>query len=88
MSIHRMQKGVTRQAIDPTSACSGVTDAGAAVTPDDVIACISGMRRVIDPKLGVVKDVERFGAEFEITFSENFEVFQQGNVEICAQGIV
>ncbi len=45
------------------------------------------MRWVIDPELRVVEDIESLGAEFEIAFSENFEVFQEGDIEIYAAGI-
>ena len=46
------------------------------------------MRGVIDPELRVVKNVERFCPEFQFAFAEHFEMFQEGNIEIYAAGIV
>ena len=88
MGVHRVQKGITGQAIDSASSCSRIANVGAAITADYVVPGIARMRWVIDSKLRVVEDVESFDAEFEIALAENVEVFQEGSIEIHAAGIV
>ena len=87
MSVHRMEKRASGQAVHSTPPTGRIVDVRPAVTPDDVIACIPGVRRVVDSELSVVENVERFGAEFDIALAENFEMLQQGDIEICATRI-
>ena len=82
MSVHRMEEGTSSQAIHPASSRSRIIHGSTAVTADDVVAGIPGMRRVVDPELRVVENVERFGAEFDIPLAEYLEMLQQGNIEI------
>ena|ERR1700740_1030756 len=88
MSVHRMQKGISRQAIDSASSRGRILNVGGAVAADDVVAGISRMRWIVDPKLRVVENVESFGAEFEIALAENLKMLQQRKIEIRAAGIV
>ena len=88
MGVHRVQEGITRQAIDPASPSGGIMRRSASVAANDIVSGIPGMRRVVDPGLRVVEKIERSGAEFEIEFAKNFEVFQQRSIEVNAAGIV
>jgi hypothetical protein len=88
MGVHGVQEGTPRQAILSASSRSRIIGRGAAVAGDDVVAGIPGMRQIVDPELGVVENVERFGAEFEFPFAGYFKMLQQGNIEIRTSGIV
>src|SRR5690348_7175377 len=46
------------------------------------------MRGVVDPELRVVENIERFGAELQSSLAKDFEILQQGNIEIRPPGIV
>lgn len=87
MSIHRMKKRITRQAVNSPSAPRGIMRGGASVATNDVVTGISGMRWVIDPKLSVIEDIEALGAEFEISFAKDLEVLQKRKIEIRTRGI-
>ena len=88
VGVHGMKKRTARQAIHCASARGRIIDRSAAVTGDDVVTRIPWMRGVVDPELRVVENVERFGSEFDISLAENLEVFQYGNIEVCASWIV
>jgi hypothetical protein len=75
MGVHWVQKGITGQAVDATSAGHRIANISAAITADNVVAGISGMRWVIDPELGVVEHIEPFHTELEIPLAKNIEVF-------------
>jgi hypothetical protein len=48
MSVDGMEKGIASQTIHAASPCSRIVSAGAAVTADNVVAGIPGMRKIID----------------------------------------
>jgi len=88
MRVHRMEEGTSCQAILSATSSGRIIDGGAPVASDHVIAGISGVRRVVDPELRVVENVECFSAEFEFALVENLEVLEERKIEIRAAGIV
>lgn len=68
--------------------CRWIIDRRAAIAADDIVTRVSGVRQVVNPELRMVEHIERLGAEFEIPLAEDFEMFQQGNIEIRAPWIV
>ena len=88
MSVHGVKERIACQAIHPVSSGRRVVGSGTAIAADYVVTGISRVRRVVDSELRVVEDIKRFGSEFEIPFTKNLEVFQQGKIEIYAVGIV
>lgn len=86
-----MEEGAFTEAASPGSRiilgrCVG--DYRTAVAANDIVTRVSGMRRIVDAKLRVVKNVESFGAELQSSFAKNLEILQQGNVEIRPSRIV
>src|SRR5262249_24591615 len=61
---------------------------GAAVTPNDVVSRIAGVRWIVDAKLRVVENIEPLGTKLDVSLAQDLEVLQQGEVEIRAAGIV
>jgi hypothetical protein len=88
VGVHRMKKRITRKTIYSASASGRIIRSGGAIAANHVVAGVAGVRWVIDSELRVVEDVEGLGAELEISLAENFEMFQEGNVEICASGVI
>jgi hypothetical protein len=99
VSIHGMEKRTSSKAIHGRAvqsasansriiSCGRITVYGPAVASDHVVAGISRMGGVVNPELRVVENVERLGAEFNISLAENLEMFQQGKIEICAPWII
>ena len=62
--------------------------AGAAVTANDVVSGIAGVRWIVDAKLRVVENIKSLSTELDVPLAEDFEMFQQGKIEIGAPGIV
>ncbi len=58
MRVHRMQEGIARKT---ARASSGIKLSLRAIAIDDVVASITGIRRIGDAELRMVEDVERFG---------------------------
>jgi len=80
VSVDRMKKRLPNQAVGGSG---GVKLRLAAITTDDVVACVAGVSRICNTELGVVEDVEGFGPELEIaSLAERLEVFQQRHVEV------
>src|SRR5215813_7135550 len=82
-----MQERAARQAVDATR--YRVT--GAVVRPtiatDHVTAGVSEVG-VVEPKLRVIEDVERLGAELQNTRFTDRKMLEQAHVKIQASGIV
>ena len=86
--VDRMQERCAGQAI---RAALGLESSGvqrARVAVDDVVAGAAWIVGIVDAELGVVEDVEGFGAELRVNAFVQFEVLHQRHVEIEAAGIV
>ena len=59
-----------------------------AITTDDVVSRAAGIIGIVDPELGVIKDVECLGTELKLASFSNLEIFQQRQVEVHAAGII
>src|SRR5215469_3056001 len=89
MGIHRMKEGVAGQTVDATASRCGIVGTGGTVATNDVVTGVAGMRGVINSELRVVEDIECLGSELQISLlAEDFEMFQQREIEIYAAGIV
>src|SRR5580698_8943585 len=79
MRVHRMQEGVSGEA---AGGSCGVEFGLASVTVDDVIAGIARMAGIGNAELGVIEDVEGFGAKLDIQALRGLEVLEQRDVEV------
>ena len=59
-----------------------------AVATDDVIPRVPRMRRIVNPELCVVKQIERLEPELQRTPLREKEILCQREVKVCSAGIV
>jgi len=82
MGIHGMQEGVAGKATRIAGRVVRASVAGYRVTAG--VAFV----RIVDAELGVIENVERFHAELEIAAFRDFEVLQEGNIEVQTTRVV
>ena len=81
MRIDRVQERVARKAIGSAGKIRAGRIVRASVTTDFVVAAIAEVG-IVNAELGVVKDIEGFGAEFYLTAFADGEVLQDRHVKI------
>ena len=87
MRVNRVQERSSGDAVSAASFVAGrIRWSG--IATDDVIAGATGIIRVINPELGIVKDIEGFSSKFELAGFGNLEVLGEGYIKADATGIV
>lgn len=87
MRIDWVQEGTSRQAIRPPGEICSRRVVRASVAANRVAAGVPQIR-IVDSKLGVVEDIERFRAKLNLATLLDHKMLEQGHVEIEAAGII
>ena len=87
MGIDWMEKGTPRQAVDSIAA-GGTVISGIASVTADLVLCLGTQRRVVDSKLGVVENVECFGAKLDVDTFKDGKILLECHVPVPPAGIV
>ena len=82
MGVHGMQEGT---ALKATGIAGGIVRAPVA---GNGVAAGVALVRIVNAELGVVENVERFGAKLEIAALGDFEVLQESDIKVQTTGIV
>src|SRR5260221_2568319 len=87
MRIQRVQKGSSRDAIGSvTLEPRGIHGAG--VTTDDVISTAARVIGIVNPELGVIKNIDGLGTELKIAGLPYLEILQQWHVEVASHRVI
>jgi hypothetical protein len=88
MRIDRVQEAGARNAICSAFSYKPRRILRATITTDYVIACTSGIVRVVDSILRVIENIESLRAEFQIAGFTRLEMLQERQVKIQTAGII
>lgn len=88
MSVKRVQEGSSGDAIWPTVRHKTSRIFRTGVATDDVVSAAAGIVGIVNPKLCMVEDVKKLCPKLNLTGLGNFEVFQEGHVEVETAGVV
>ena len=87
MRIERMQEGSPSGTVDSGSAESRRV-LWACITTDNIVTAATGIIRIVDSKLRVIKQIERLRTKLKCAAFSNRKAFQECDVEIESRRIV
>jgi hypothetical protein len=87
MRIERVQKGSPGDAISSATLKPGGKP-GARIATDDVISTAARVVGIVDPELGVIKNVKGFGAKLKVAAFGDLKMLEHCHVEVQATRII